>query len=203
MKLVVMKYLQSSDYLATLGEAIGRAIDKGMHDRLAVGIDHKKAGRGRVNVAAYNPSTKASYVSAISAIRAVNFPLLAKLESQRDASMVDIMGLLRLEGPAAETPEADQLQPSPEQLMLPIHRLEDQVVIEETSLSFSLDVIHALVKRIRGYAASRHLSLSDAMVLLIEPLSAKNLVSEASTSMVLVTATYHHSDQLRPSNISC
>nr|GEY75367.1 hypothetical protein [Tanacetum cinerariifolium] len=200
MKLVVMKYLQSSDYLATLGEAIGRAIDKGMHDRLAVGIDHKKARRGRVNVAAYNPSTKANYVSAI---RAVNFPLLAKLESQRDASMVDIMGLICLEGPAAETLKADQLQPSPEQLMLPIHRLDDQVVIEETSLSFSLDVIHALVKRIRGYVASRRLSLSDVMVPLIEPLSAKNLVGEASTSMVPVTATYRHSDQLRPSNISC
>ncbi|GKF79725.1 hypothetical protein Tco_0235293, partial [Tanacetum coccineum] len=87
-------------------------------------------------------------------LRAVDFPLLAQLESQKDASIVDIMGLYHLEGPAAETLEANQLQPYPEQLMLPIHR----------------------------DAASRLLSLSDVMVPLIEPLSAENLVGKASTS---------------------
>ncbi|GJZ33895.1 hypothetical protein Tco_0579331 [Tanacetum coccineum] len=112
-KLVVMKCLQSSDYLAALGGAIGRAIDK-------------------------------------------DFPLLAQLESQKDASIVDIMGLLNLEGPAAETPEANQLQASPE---------------------------------IRGDAASRRLSFSNAMFPLIEPLSAENLVGEASTSRVPAMAT--------------
>nr|GEV02512.1 hypothetical protein [Tanacetum cinerariifolium] len=56
-------------------------------------------------------------------------------------------------GPAAQTPEASQLQPTPEQLMLLIHRLEDQVVIGETFLSFSLDVDHARVQRIRGDTA--------------------------------------------------
>ncbi|GJX68969.1 hypothetical protein Tco_0304696 [Tanacetum coccineum] len=66
------------------------------------------------------------------------------------------MGLLHLEGPAIETIKASQLQPSPEQLMLPIHRLEDQVVIEETSFSFSLDVANARVQRLRGNAASRY-----------------------------------------------
>ncbi|GKG46447.1 hypothetical protein Tco_0501293, partial [Tanacetum coccineum] len=50
---------------------------------------------------------EANYHSALSAaLRAVNFPLLAHLESHKDASIVDIMGLLHLEGPAAETPEA-------------------------------------------------------------------------------------------------
>ncbi|GKC79973.1 hypothetical protein Tco_1130747 [Tanacetum coccineum] len=81
-------------------------------------------------------------------------------DSHKDASIADIMGLLHLEGSAAETPEASQLQPSPEKLMLLIHRLEDQM-----------------------------LSISDALVSLIEPLSAENLVGEASASEVLVTAT--------------
>ncbi|GJU98108.1 hypothetical protein Tco_1327379 [Tanacetum coccineum] len=58
--------------------------------------------------------------------------------------LLTLMGLLHLEGPAAETPEAIQLQPSPKQLMLPIHRLENQVVIGETSLSFSVDVCQML-----------------------------------------------------------
>ncbi|GKA64008.1 hypothetical protein Tco_0763614 [Tanacetum coccineum] len=73
--------------------------------------------------------------------------------------------------------------------MLPIHHPEDQVVIGETSLSFSLDVIHACVQRIQGDAASRRLSLSDSMVPLTEPLSAENLTGEASTSGVPATAT--------------
>ncbi|GJX97381.1 hypothetical protein Tco_0353179 [Tanacetum coccineum] len=100
--------------------------------------------------------------------------------------MSDLMDLLRLEGPAAETSKANQLQPSPEQLMLPIHRPEDHVVIGET-LSFSLDVIHARVQRIRGDAAARRLSLSDAMVPLIEPFSVENLTGEASTFRVPAT----------------
>ncbi|GJW64426.1 hypothetical protein Tco_0116310 [Tanacetum coccineum] len=170
LRLVIMKCLQSSEYLAALGGAIDRAIDKGMQDGLAACIDHGKAGRDLVDVAAYNPSAEGNYVSAVNVLRAVDFPLLAQLESRKDASMADIMGLLHLEGPAAETPEASQLQPSPEQLILPIHRSEDQV-------------------RIRGDVASQRLSISDAMVPLIEPLSAKNLVGEASTSGVPAAVT--------------
>ncbi|GKD06230.1 hypothetical protein Tco_1181204 [Tanacetum coccineum] len=71
--------------------------------------------------------------------------------------------------------------------MLPIHRPEDQVVIGETSLPFSLDVVHARVQRIRGDVASQRVSISDFMVPLIEPLSAENLVGKASTSGVPAT----------------
>ncbi|GKE70039.1 hypothetical protein Tco_1528111, partial [Tanacetum coccineum] len=115
-------------------------------------------------------SAEGNYVSAVNVLRAVDFPLLAQLESRKDASMADIMGLLHLEGHDAETPEASQLQPSPEKLILPIHRLEDQV-------------------RIRGYVASQRLSISDTMVPLIEPLSAKNLVGKASTLGVSAAVT--------------
>nr|GEX61966.1 reverse transcriptase domain-containing protein [Tanacetum cinerariifolium] len=57
--------------------------------------------------------------------------------------MVDLMDSLRLEGPLAEIPRAKDLQPSPKQLMLPIHMLEDNVVLGETSLSFSRQVVHS------------------------------------------------------------
>ncbi|GJW55222.1 hypothetical protein Tco_0099307 [Tanacetum coccineum] len=53
--------------------------------------------------------------------------------------------LLCLEGPSAETPEVRRLQPLYEQFLLPVHRKEDNVVIGETSLSDSLDVVHARV----------------------------------------------------------
>ncbi|GKC04526.1 hypothetical protein Tco_0996136 [Tanacetum coccineum] len=146
--------------------AIGRAIDKGMQNGLEAGIDHGRVERSLADVSAYDPSTEANY----------------------DVSIADIMSLLHLEGPAAETPKASQLQPSYEQLMLPIHRTKDNVVIGETSLSFSLDVVRAHVQRIRGDASSHCLSLSEAMVPLIEPLSAENLVGEASTSRVPAAA---------------
>ncbi|GKC17146.1 hypothetical protein Tco_1013928 [Tanacetum coccineum] len=160
LKLVVMKCLQSPEYLATQGGAISRAIDKGIQVGLDAGIDHEKAERDLTDLAAYDPSIKANYIFAVSALRAMNFPLLAQLESHKDASIADLMGLLHLEGPAAETLKGIQLQPSPEQLMLPIHCLEDQV-----------------------------LSNSNAFIPLIEMLSTENLVGEASTFEVPVTAT--------------
>ncbi|GJS39729.1 hypothetical protein Tco_0564772 [Tanacetum coccineum] len=162
--------------------AFGCAIDKGMQDSLKADIDHGRAGRGLDVIAAYDPSTKANFVSTVDALRAVNFPLLAQLESRRDASMADI--LLRLEGLAAEILEASQLQPSFEQLIVPIHRLEDQMVIGETSLSFALNVAHYRVQRLKRDAASCRLSLTDAMVPLLKPLSVRSLTGEASTSMV-------------------
>nr|GEY47592.1 hypothetical protein [Tanacetum cinerariifolium] len=110
-------------------------------------------------------------------------------QSRKDASIADIMDLLRLEGPATKTPKASQLQHLPEQLMIPVHRIEDQVVIKETSLSFSLDVAHTHVQRIRGDVATRRLSFMDAMVPLIEPLSVKSLTGETSTSGVSVMTT--------------
>ncbi|GJS77155.1 hypothetical protein Tco_0727036 [Tanacetum coccineum] len=67
--------------------------------------------------------------------------------------------------------------------MIPIHRLEDQVIIGETSLAFSLEVAHNRVQRVRGDAAARRLSLIDSILLLVEPLSARNLTGEASSSM--------------------
>ncbi|GKB99042.1 hypothetical protein Tco_0985179 [Tanacetum coccineum] len=140
-----MKCLQSPEYLAALGGAIGCDIDKGMQVGLAVGINHGKARRDLTDVAAYDPFMEVNYISTLSALYAVNFPLLAQLESHKDANIADLMALLRLEVLTVETLEAILLQPSPEQLMLPIHRLEDQVVIGETSLCFYLDVANARV----------------------------------------------------------
>nr|GEY09870.1 hypothetical protein [Tanacetum cinerariifolium] len=92
-----------------------------LEDGLVAGIDHRKAKKGLIDVAAHNPSVEANYISVVAALCAMDFPLLAQLESQKDADIADIMGLLHLDGLAVETLEADQLQPSPEQLRLPIY----------------------------------------------------------------------------------
>nr|GEV28039.1 hypothetical protein [Tanacetum cinerariifolium] len=121
--------------------------------------------------------------------------LAAALESEKDkltdqVSLLEttcfglrdqVSGLIHLIGPTADTPEARQLHPSHEQLMLPVHQTKDQVVIGETSFSFSLAVVHAHVQRIRGDVASQSLSISNIMVPLIKSLSAKNLVGKVST----------------------
>ncbi|GJT11541.1 hypothetical protein Tco_0858583 [Tanacetum coccineum] len=187
-KLMLAKCLSSPEYLSTMGEAIGRAIDKSMQGGLAAGIEHGRAGRSITDVAAFNPSAESDYVAAINALQGVSFSLLAQLEANKDASMADVMDLLRLEGPAVETSEASRLQPSLDQLMILIHRLEDQVIIRETSLAFSLEVAHNRVQRLRGDTTAHRMSLTNCILPLVEPLSTRNLTGAASSSADLTTA---------------
>ncbi|GKA31534.1 hypothetical protein Tco_0717839 [Tanacetum coccineum] len=188
LKPMLAKCRSSPEYLSTMGEAIGRAIDKSMQGGLAAGIEHGRAGRSITDVAAFNPSAESDYVAAINALQGVSFSLLAQLEANKDASMADVMDLLRLEGLVVETSKASRLQPSLDQLMILIHRLEDQVIIGETSLSFSLKVAHNHVQRLRGDTTARRMSLTDCILPLVEPLSARNLTGKASSSADLTTA---------------
>ncbi|GJX11078.1 gypsy type transposase [Tanacetum coccineum] len=129
LKLVLLKCLQSSEYCHALGQAIGCAVNKGIQDGLRAGVDHGKAGRDLSVIEAYDPSAEAKYIDVVNALGTVDFSLLSELKSKKDASIVDLMDYLRLERPLAEIPRAKDLQPSPTQLMLPIHRLEDNVVL--------------------------------------------------------------------------
>ncbi|GJV96247.1 hypothetical protein Tco_1547824 [Tanacetum coccineum] len=112
-----------------------------------------------------------------------------KLESQKDANIACIMDSLRLEDPSVETPKVSQLQPAYEQLLLPIHRKEDNAIIGETSLSDSLNVFHDRVQKVKECALSHRLSIPEAMGPLDDPLSSENLVGKSSTSGVPTTAT--------------
>ncbi|GJY84828.1 hypothetical protein Tco_0498854 [Tanacetum coccineum] len=154
---------------------------------LSAGIDHGKASRSLEDVAAYNPSAEADYTSALQRLREVDFPLLAELKSHKDASTADVMDLLRLEGPLADAPGMSDLQPNIEQLKLPIHRLEDQVILGETSLLVALDVTHSRVERIRENVAAQRLALIGVWTPLVDPLSVENLVGAVSTSNSIPT----------------
>ncbi|GJX01944.1 hypothetical protein Tco_0185857 [Tanacetum coccineum] len=112
LKLVLLKCLQSSEYYRALGQAIGCAANKGIQDGLKAGVDHGKARRDLSVIEAYDPFAESKYIDAVNALGAVDFSLLTELESKKDASMVDLMDSLRLEGPLAEIPEAEDLQPS-------------------------------------------------------------------------------------------
>ncbi|GJT63866.1 hypothetical protein Tco_1015346 [Tanacetum coccineum] len=134
-------------------------------DGLLAGIDHEKADKSLTDIVAYNSAEEADYNSTLQRLREVDFPLLAKLNSQKDAST----------------------------LTLPIYRPKNQVVLGETSLSFALSVAHSRVEKIRENVATQRSSLIDVWVLLVDPLSAKNLTGVASTSgsvpAVVVTTT--------------
>nr|GEY51057.1 hypothetical protein [Tanacetum cinerariifolium] len=161
-------------------------INKGMQDGLKAGVDHGKDGRDLSMIEAYDPSTEAKYIDAVNTLRTVDFPFLSILKSKKDECMADLMDSFRLEG-LAEIPGAKELLPSLEQLMLPIHRPKDDVVIEETSLSFSLQIIHSRVERVKGEIMGKRLSLTDVMIPFVEPLSSKSLIGKASTSAISAT----------------
>ncbi|GKF35230.1 hypothetical protein Tco_0108430, partial [Tanacetum coccineum] len=160
LKLVILKCLQSPEYLQALGQAISCAVNKGIQDGLKAGINHRKVRRDLSVIEAYDPFAEEKYIDAVNALGAVDFSLLSELESKKDASIVDLMDSLRLEGVLAEIPGAKDLQPSPDHLMLPIHRPEDNVVFAETSMSSSLKIVSLRVQRFREEAKEKRLSLT-------------------------------------------
>ncbi|GJZ46560.1 hypothetical protein Tco_0594156 [Tanacetum coccineum] len=153
-------------------------------------------------VAAYDPSVEERYVSAILALRDLDFNFLSQLESQKDASIACIMDSLRLKGSYAETPEVSWLQPACEQLLLHIHWKEDNAIIGETSLSDSLNVVYDHVQKVKKGALSHCLSISEAMGPLVDPLSSENFVGGASTSSVPATAASTTAFSVTNTNVS-
>nr|GEW52811.1 hypothetical protein [Tanacetum cinerariifolium] len=164
LRLVLAKCLASPKYLSAMGEAIGRTIDKGMQDGLIASIEHGRAGRGIADVATFNPSAESDYVASINALRDVNFSLLAQLEANEDSSKADIMDLLFLK--------------------LPLPR---PLKLASCNLRLSNLWFQFTDWRIRGDATARRLSLTDFILPLVKPLSARNLTSEASSFAILAT----------------
>ncbi|GKA45580.1 hypothetical protein Tco_0738376 [Tanacetum coccineum] len=188
LKLFLVKCLNLSEYLMALGVAISRAIEKGMQSGLAAGIDHGREGRSLADVASYNPDAEADFNSTLQKFREVDFPLLVELKSHKDASTEDIMNVLRLEGALADAPGMNDLQLDIEQLKVIIHRSEDQVVLGETSLSFSLSVSHSHVEQIRKNIAAQRSALVGVWTPLSKPISVTSLMGEASTSGIVPAA---------------
>ncbi|GKF48742.1 hypothetical protein Tco_0141993, partial [Tanacetum coccineum] len=186
MELAIIKCLHSPEYLSDLGEAVRKAIEKGMQDGLAARITHGPEGRVLTDVAAYNPFAEADYISALQQLRSVNFSLLAELKSNKDASVETIMKILRLEESLAERLGLTGSQPHVDRLMVPIHHSPDQHGVGASALSLSLDVSSSRVRRIKENIAHHRSALRDIFVPLSEPLSITALTgmegTRASTS---------------------
>ncbi|GKE21270.1 hypothetical protein Tco_1432782 [Tanacetum coccineum] len=65
MELAIAKCLNSTEYLSALRVAINKAIEKGMQDGLSAGITHGTEGKALTDVAGYNPSAEADYMSTL------------------------------------------------------------------------------------------------------------------------------------------
>nr|GEU32154.1 hypothetical protein [Tanacetum cinerariifolium] len=157
MELAIVKCLNSLEYLSALRVAIGKAIEKGMQDGLYAGIVHGKEGMALTNVAAHNSSAE-------------------------DASVEAVMNILRLEGPLAKKLGLNERQPNVDQLMVPIHRSPNKVVVDAIVLSLALDVSSFRVWRIRENIENQRLALCDVFVPLADPFSAADLTCTVGTS---------------------
>ncbi|GKD83880.1 hypothetical protein Tco_1350719 [Tanacetum coccineum] len=181
-ELAVTKCLNSPKYLSALGAAISKAIEKGMQDGIAVEITHEKEGRVLTYVAAYNPSAKDDYFSALQQLQNVNFSVLAELKFNKDSSVDTLMNILRLEDTLAERLGLNESQPHVDQLMVPIHHSPDQTVIGATALSLALDVSSSRVQRMKDNITNHRLALRNVFIPLAKPLSTMALEGTEGTS---------------------
>ncbi|GJX13055.1 hypothetical protein Tco_0204813 [Tanacetum coccineum] len=117
MKLAIAKSLNSTEYLSILGATIGKAVEKGTQEGLSARITHGAEGRKLTDVATYNPSAEADYLSALQRLQSVNFSLIAELKANKDASIDTIRNLLRLEDTIAKRLGLTESQPHVNQLM--------------------------------------------------------------------------------------
>ncbi|GKA41029.1 hypothetical protein Tco_0733622 [Tanacetum coccineum] len=189
LELVIAKCLNSTEYLSSFRAAIGKAVEKGMQEGLFAGITRGAAGRVLTDVAVYNPSAEAGYLSALQRIQSVSFSLIIELKSNKDASIDTIMSLLRLEDSLAKRLGLAESQPHVDQLMVPVHHSPDQTVVGATSLSLSLDVSHNRVQKIKENIANHRSALCDVFIPLAEPLSIVALEGTAGTSGTVLNTT--------------
>nr|GEU65676.1 transposase (putative), gypsy type [Tanacetum cinerariifolium] len=185
MELAIAKCQNLPEYLSALGPAVSKAIEKGMQDGLAAGITHGREGRALTDVAAHNPSAEADYVSALQQLLNVNFPLLAELKMNKDASIEALMNILRLEEHLVERLGLNESQPHADQLMVPIHHSSDKTVVGACALSLALDVSDVRVRRIKENIMSHRSLFQDVSIPLAEPLSAAALTGMEGTSDVM------------------
>ncbi|GJU23767.1 hypothetical protein Tco_1157109 [Tanacetum coccineum] len=190
MKLLVVKCLNSNEYMEALGHAFCRAIEKRMQEGLAAGIEHGRAGRCLTDLEAYIPSAEDDFNSTICELCDLNFPLLQELSSKKDASTWDIMDLLRLDDTVAETLGMTDLQPDADQLMVPVHHKRDRVIIGSQALSVALNVCRGRVEKMERNLIERLPFLKDVFASIEDPLTAEALIepsAEAPATNVLST----------------
>ncbi|GJZ13435.1 hypothetical protein Tco_0548665 [Tanacetum coccineum] len=181
--LLMAKFLNSTEYMEALGNAFGRAIEKGMQEGLVAGIEHGQAERCLSDLEAYNPSAEADFNSAVRDLRGLDFSLLQELSAKKDASTWDVMDLLRLDDVVAKVLGMTDLQHDVGQLMVPVHHKQDKVMIGSQALSVALETCHRRVRKMKRNLTERLPFLKDVFVFINHPLSVEALTILLETSI--------------------
>nr|GEX14985.1 hypothetical protein [Tanacetum cinerariifolium] len=97
LRLVVMKYGESTELRQVFADVVSARIAKGMSEGIKYGVEHGKANLSLKAIEAYDPKVEAKYITALHALRDLKYPIVDQLESLKDAPMDVIMASLHLE----------------------------------------------------------------------------------------------------------
>ncbi|GJV37756.1 hypothetical protein Tco_1410233 [Tanacetum coccineum] len=104
-----------------------------------------------------------------------------ELPAKRDASTLDVMDLLCLDDVVAEVLGMTGIQPDVSQLMAPVCRKQDQVVVGSQTLSVALDICHGRVRKMERNLTERLPILKDVFTSIDHPLSVEALTALPET----------------------
>ncbi|GJY50892.1 hypothetical protein Tco_0441739 [Tanacetum coccineum] len=156
MKLLIVKCLNSNEYMEALGHAFGRAIEKGMQEGLAAGIEHGRAGRCLTDLEAYIPSAEDDFNSAIRDLLILNFSHPTRTFHKKDAALGN----------------QDHHLSSLDDI--------DGIIIGSQALSVALNVCRGRVEKMERNLIERLPFLKDVFTSIEDPLSAEALVGPSA-----------------------
>ncbi|GKE99185.1 hypothetical protein Tco_0022536, partial [Tanacetum coccineum] len=83
-------------------DVVSAGIVKGMSEGLKYRVDHGEAKLDLAAIEAYDPEAKAKYVTALTALRDLKYPLVDQLEKLKDAPIDLLMASLHLKSDSGE-----------------------------------------------------------------------------------------------------
>nr|GEW45366.1 hypothetical protein [Tanacetum cinerariifolium] len=123
LRLVVMKCGESTELRQVFADVVSARIAKGMSEGLKYGVEHGKANLSLEAIEAYDLEAEAKYITALHALKDLQYPMVDQLESLNDAPIDVIMASLHLESDTGD--DAPQwiceLRLSSSQLKIPVY----------------------------------------------------------------------------------
>ncbi|GJY46608.1 hypothetical protein Tco_0435671 [Tanacetum coccineum] len=123
LRLAIMKCAESKELRQAFADVVSTGIVKGMSEGLKYGVENGEAKLGLAAIEPYDPEAEAKYVTALTALRDLKYPLVNQLDRLRDAPIDLLMASLHLESDSREdAPEwIRKLRPDTSQLKIPIY----------------------------------------------------------------------------------
>ncbi|GJS55492.1 gypsy type transposase [Tanacetum coccineum] len=123
LRLAIMKCAKSTELRQAFADVVSTGIVKGMSEGLKYGVENGEAKFDLAAIEVYDREAKAKYVTALTALRDLMYPLVNQLDRLRDAPIDLLMASLHLESDSREdAPEwIRKLRLGTSQLKIPIY----------------------------------------------------------------------------------